>query len=142
MEGWYYSLLWRFFLNNFSPHDIFKDIYRYINSTKYYTFIFWYYLGIFFFFFSFFFIDLKFRLLSNYLKEEFFVGRFFSFKKGINLPVSFDFTLFNCPIFFRILPARFSNDLTRGFQWNTLFIGWNNRWFLRENRERICVMNN
>ena len=71
---------------------------------------------VFFFFFFFFFFVLQLRLLSNYLKEESFVGRFFSFKKGINLPVSFDFTLFNCPIFFRILPARFSNDLTRGFQ--------------------------
>lgn len=113
-------------------------------SRSKYTFIFWYYLGKRHFFFNVciqsFIVDS--HVWSNYPKGESF-GGFFSFKKEINLSVSFGFIRFyplqlpnflSEPTGFRISLARFSNHLTGAFQWNTLFIGWNNRRFLREKR--------
>lgn len=114
-------------------------------SKSKYTFIFWYYLGKRHFFFhclySVFHRWQSHRLIE--LSERRIFGGFFSFKKEINLSVSFGFIRFyplqlpnflSEPTGFRISLARFSNHLTGAFQWNTLFIGWNNRRFLREKR--------
>lgn len=110
-------------------------------SRSKYTFIFWYYLGK-RHFFSMSVFSLSSLTVTFDPKGESF-GGFFSFKKEINLSVSFGFIRFyplqlpnflSEPTGFRISLARFSNHLTGAFQWNTLFIGWNNRRFLREKR--------
>lgn len=116
MEGWYYSLLWRFFLNNFSPYDVFKDIVISIQQSV--IALYFDIILVFFFFFSLSFIDWQLRLLSNYLKGESFVGRFFSFKKEIYLSVSFGFIRFY-PL---QLPNFLSNFTSSVFKWSNSWL--------------------